>query len=112
MAYSWEIETTEGGIRKQYEEDGKENTWKDLPLEKIIRLSFIPSIPLLPQHDVIINHEKGQRFIRRFGRGFLKQKINFNLAEYVNCCVTNHFRVYVLSSGRCLVTDPDYELYL
>ena len=113
MIYSWEMETVDKEVLKQYEPDGKENTWKNLPIDQIVRVSFVSSITFLPSHNIIINRDKGIRFIRRFGRGFIKQKEGgFKLSEYVNCVVTNKFRVYVFSNGSTLVTDPDYELYL
>lgn len=112
MIYSWEMETIDGIILKQYEENGIENSWKKLNIDEIIRISLIPCINLLPRHDVFIDINKGDKFIKRFGRGFITQKDNFELSEYVNCIVTNKYRMYILSSGRVILVHKDYELYL
>jgi hypothetical protein len=111
--YSWEIELVNGEIYKQYNDIGEEQTWKNLPLDQIVRVSFIPQIALLPQHDVFISLENNERFIRRFGRGFIKQGSDgFELKLYLNCVVTNKYRFYVFSNGRTLVTNKDQEVYL
>jgi len=111
--YSWEMETADGEVLKQYEEDGKENTWKSLDADKIVRVSFIPAINLLPRHDLLINIDEGDRFIRRFGRGFLKSGPDgWGLKLYSNCVVTNRCRYYVLSNGRTFCTHRDHEVRL
>jgi hypothetical protein len=113
LIYFWEMETCEGEIRAQYDGNKKEQTWKTLPLEKIVRVSFIPTINILPKHDILIDLTLGDRFIRRFGRGFLKQGSDgIKLREYINCCVTNKYRVWVFSSGRVIVTPPELEINL
>ena len=113
LMYTWEMETANGEIRSQYDESGVENTWKTLPLEKIMRVSFLPAIPLLPRHDVFINPDNGEKFIKRFGRGFLKQKKDgIKLREYLNCVVTNKYRFWVFSTGRTMVTEKDREVYI
>jgi len=113
MHYTWEIETSDGTVLPQYTEDGKENSWKNLPGDSIVRISFVPRVPLLPKHTIIIDPAKEQQFIRRFGRGFIKQKDNFQLSEYVNCVVTNQYRFWLFgSNGSTLITEPDYELYI
>jgi hypothetical protein len=111
--YHWEIETVDGLITRQYV-NGLENTWKGLSLDKIVRCSFIPQIALLPRHDVLIDLAAGERFVRRFGRGFLKQTSEgIKMKEYLNCCVTNKFRFHVFGScGRTLITREDYEVYI
>ncbi len=111
--YYWEIETVDNVIRKQYDEKGIEQTWKDLPLDKIIRVSFIPVVQILPRHDFFIDIVKGERFLRRFGRAFMKQTSEGTvLAEYINCIVTNKYRAWVFSTGRVVLTHVDFELYL
>lgn len=112
MVYRYEMETLDGTVLKQFEDDGTENTWKSLDTDKIIRVTFIPAIATLPTHNVFIDHSAGEKFIRRFARGFLKQKIGFNLAEYVNCIVTNRYRFWVFSNGNCLITQKNYEVYI
>ena len=109
--YKWEMESSDGLILAQYDENGIEQTWKKLDTEKIIRVSFIPNIPLLSRHDVFIDKLSGEKFIKRFGRGFIKQKPNgFKLSEYINCCVTNRYRFWVFSNGYSMVTHKNYEL--
>lgn len=109
--YSWEIETADGDIRAQYDTDGKEQTWKTMPIDRVARVSFIPAIPILPRHDVLIDIENGEQFVRRFGRGFIRQGPDgLRLQEYLNCCVTNKYRIYVFSTGRVMATHQDMEI--
>ncbi len=108
--YTWELESNAGEIVAQYDEKGDEQSWKKLDTESVVRISFIPKIHLLPRHDVFIDHSKGEMFIRRFARGFLKQSADFNLAEYIHCCVTNRYRFWVFSSGRSIITHNEHEL--
>jgi len=109
--YSWEIELRDGSVSRQYE-NGKEQTWKKLRLDEIVRVSFVPVVNILPRHDCFIDISHGEHFIKRFGKGFIKQMPDgFRLAEYVNCCQTNRYRFWVFhSNGRCLITRPDFEL--
>ena len=109
MHYQWEMETADGKILRQFEEDGKENTWKGLDVDKVVRVSILPLLTFLPRHDVFIDISKGERFIRRFGRGFHKQKNEFRLTEYINCVVTNRYRLWVFSDGRTITTRHDYN---
>jgi hypothetical protein len=113
LMYSWEIETKDGQIFTQYS-DGKEQTWKNLSIETVVRCSFVSTLPIFPRHDVLIDILSGEQFIKRFGRGFLKSKEDgLSLKEYINCCMTNKYRFWVFNScGRTLVTKNDYEVYL
>jgi hypothetical protein len=111
--YNWEIETVDGTVLTQYDENGKEQSWKNVDAEKIVRFSYVPTVPLLPRHDTVFDLPNGERFVRRFGRGFLKQKDNFEVKEYLYVVISNHYRLYVFgSSGRTLLTKPDLEVYL
>jgi hypothetical protein len=111
--YSWEMVTLDGDVRKQYDEQGNEQTWKDLSKDKICRVSFVPAVQFLPRHEVMIDIDAGDRFVRRFGRGFIRQGPDgFQLKQYAHCVVTNRYRVYVLSNGVALVTHKDKEVYL
>lgn len=112
--YQWEMETENGAVLRQYSDDGKERSWKTLDIDKIVRVSFLPRMSNfpVPRHDILIDISSGERFEKRFGRGFLKQTSGFDLAEYINCCVTNRYRLYVFSSGRVLITRHDHEVYL
>ena len=40
VMYSWEFETADGVVLAQYSEDGKENTWKSLDPDQVVRVSF------------------------------------------------------------------------
>ena len=111
--YFWEVEKADGTIYSQWSPDGNETSWKDVKnIEIVVRASLIPKISSLPRHDVFIDISKGERFIRRFGRGFIKQSNDFKLSQYLNCIVTNKFRLWVFSDGRTMVTGPNQEVYL
>lgn len=110
--YVWEMETADGQVLSQYDKAGEEQNWQTLPLDKIVRVSLIPRIPSIERHDCLIDIDKGERFIRRFGRGFLKFRDGYKLTIYINCIVTNNYRFWVFSDGRVLVTEKDYEVYL
>ena len=110
--YSWEMETADGEILSQYE-NGKENTWKSLDIDKIVRVSLIPSINLLPRHELLIDIAQGDRFVRRFGKGFIKSGPGgFSLKYYMNCVVTNRFRFCVINDGRAICTHRDHDIFL
>lgn len=111
--YSWEIELVDKTILKQFDKNGEEHSWKEAPLGEIVRMTFTPCIKVLPVHSVMINREKGEKFIKRFARGFLKTGGDgIRLREYINCVVTNRYRFYIFSNGMTLVTEPNYELYI
>lgn len=111
--YYWELELSTGEVYSQWNISGNETKWRDVKkLELIIRASLIPKIPILPRHDCFIDIEKGERFVRRFGRGFLKQTDNFELKQYLNCIVTNNYRLWVFPDGRTMITPADKEVYL
>ena len=111
--YYWELELSTGQIFSQWSADGNETKWKDVKkLELVVRASLIPKIPILPRHDCFLDIEKGDKFIRRFGRGFMKEKHKFELRQYLNCIVTNRYRLWVFPDGRTMITSPDREIYL
>ena len=88
--YYWQVELSDGTIYSQWSPDGKEHSWKDVQQrDKIVRASLIPKITALPRHDCIIDINNGHRFVKRFGRGFLKMREGFDLKRYLNCIVTN-----------------------
>lgn len=94
--YTWEAEKENGEIIR---EGGD--------LTGCVRVSLIPTIPLLPRHDLT-----GVLLINRFGRGFVKG-MGGGLREYVHCIVCAGFRLYVRSSdGGAIITPQDYELYI
>lgn len=111
--YYWELELSTGEIFSQWSPDGNESKWKDIKkLELVVRASLIPKVAPLPRHDCFIDIAKGQKFVKRFGRGFLKQTDNFQLRQYLNCIVTSHYRLWVFPDGRTMITPPDQEVYL
>lgn len=114
MMYMYECETVDGEIMKQFDDNGQEYSWKReiKNPDQIVRVTFTPRLPILPKHDVLIDINNGEKFVHLFGRGFLKQKIGFNLAEYVRCVVTNKYRFWVFSKGNTLITRNDYEVYI
>lgn len=70
-------------------------------------VSFIPSDPSLPRHDMV-----GQKFTNRFGRGFIRA-LGGGMKEYVHCVVCSDIRFYVkTTNGTLLATPADYELYI
>ena len=111
-SYSWAIQTVDGEIIKKRNKDGSLKKWQDIDKDKIIRFSFVPMLPLLPQHEIFIDIMRGNKFIKYFGRGFLKQKNRFKLSDYVFCVITEKFRVYVNHMGAMTITPKDYEMKL
>jgi hypothetical protein len=112
-SYAWEVELVDHRVLRQYEEDGRENPSTTIPPGEVVRASIVPRTPLRPRHDVLLDHAKGERFVRRFGRGLMRDSgEGVKLAEYLQCVVTTHYRLWVFSSsGRALVSPPDFELY-
>jgi hypothetical protein len=112
--YGWEIETVDHKEVRQYNEDGSETPSTVIPVDEVVRASIVPRVPWLPRHDILLNHSRGEKFVRRFGRGFLKdQGEGIQLFEYLHCIVTTNYRLWIFSTtGQSLVTNPDYELYL
>ena len=71
--YFWQLEMADGTVHSQWSPDGQESAWKDIKdLDQVVRASLIPKISALPRHDCIIDINNGHRFVKRFGRGFLK----------------------------------------
>ena len=111
--YYWQLELADGTIFSQWSPDGQECAWRDVDrLDQVVRASLMPKIAALPRHDCIIDIDNGHRFIRRFGRGFLKMNEGFELRRYLNCIVTNQYRLWVFPDGRCIITPPDQEIRL
>jgi hypothetical protein len=110
--YQWQIEyqTVTGNslVLNRYD-NGREQSSKQVDPKSVIRVSLLPVVPLLPQHNIYINPERGEYFVKWFGRGILK---NYSLAHYLNCVQTNRYRVWVHTDGRVWITAPDHEVYL
>lgn len=99
--YTWEIELNDGTIITNH---------NNFDTEKVIRVSYIPNIPLLPRHDIVFA-KSSFKFIKRFSRVSLD--LTGKKKERLHCIVTNKFRVYIKSSnGQMLVTEKDFEWYL
>ena len=111
--YYWELELSTGEVYSQWSENSNERNWKNIEkLELVVRASVIPKIDVLPRHDCFIDIGKGEKFVKRFGRGFLKQSEKFELRQYLNCIVTNRYRLWVFPDGRTMITPPEQEIYL
>lgn len=112
--YYWEVELSNGTVYRQWGEDGNECSWKNVKTpEFIVRASLIPKVKSQPRHDVMIDLAVGEKFVKRFGRGFIKQTAEgFKLKNYLNCIVTNRYRLWVFPDGQTLITRPDYEVRL
>jgi hypothetical protein len=113
--YTWEIETDNGTILRQFDEEGKEHTWKEIDPYVVVRFTLAPKDPCvgLPSHSVLIDHGHHERFVKRFGRGIMKRvERTYRLTEYINCIETSFYRLWVFSNGQCLVTKPSFEVYI
>lgn len=112
-AYHWEITTRDGSVMAQYSDDGCRNKWQDIERDAVTMILLRSTLAHLPDHVVFIDRDAGNRFLRYFGRGFLKNRgSGYKLVEYAFCIVTKAFRVYVLSDGRMILTPASYELRL
>jgi hypothetical protein len=112
--YYWELELSTGEVHRQYDKNGHVYSWKDIEkLDLVVRASMIPKLNGLPRHDVFIDISKGEKFIKKFGRGFIKQgNDGFKLRQYLHCIETNKYRLWVFPDGKTLTTRPDYEVML
>lgn len=115
--YQWEIETDDNQIIRQYDNDnnGIETPSTVIPCDKVVRVSILPRIINgYPRHDVLIDISKGEKFIKRFGRGFMKKiSKRYELFEYIHCVEISHYRLWVFSStGQSLVSNKDFDLYI
>ena len=112
--YQWEAEHIGGETVRQYNGSGEENPSSLIRPPEVVRFSIVPRVPGLPRHDILLDRNKGELFVRRFGRGFMKNTpTGVKHFEYLQCVVTNRYRVYVCStSGQVMVTNADFEVYL
>ncbi len=111
--YNWEIETVEGIVLRQYNEDGSENSWKQLDADKIVRVTYIPKIALLPSHSCLIDISKGERFIRRHRSNF-RTEIKTNLdriLELYNLNRNNTFKE-ALTTYKMTMESPLEEILI
>ncbi len=111
--YQWQIEyktVTGNSLILNRFDNGREQSSKSVDPQAVIRVSLLPAVPILPQHDVIINHDAGEFFVKWFGRVMMKPRQN--LVHYLNCIQTNRYRVWVYTDGKVQITDPNKEIYL
>jgi hypothetical protein len=71
--YQWEAEHVGGRTVRQYNDDGSENPSTMIVPEKVVRASILPRMVGLPRHDVGLDPDRKQRFVRRFARSFEKR---------------------------------------
>lgn len=115
--YQWEVETLDHTVIRQYNDDGSENPSTMIPVDLVVRASILPRAGglgmFLPRHDVLVDFDKGERFVRRFGRGILKDKgQGYKQAEYLHCIETTNYKLWVFSStGASIVANPKLEVY-
>ena len=102
--YAWEIQTVDGTLYKK----GGSIKWQKIDPESVLRASLVPTLFGLERVDVFCG--PGNRFVGWFGKGFLKQVNDFKLTEYAQCIETEQQRVWVLSTGRVIITHPGYNL--
>ena len=113
--YQWQIEykdtelLSDNTLVLNRYDNGREQSSKSVDPKQVIRVSLLPSVPVLPQHDIYINSDRGEYFVKWFGRGIIKKYI---LAHYLNCVETNRYRVWVHTDGRVWITSPQEEVYL
>jgi len=94
--YDWEIELKDGSIITEG------NKFK---FEDVIRCSYISKLPLFPRHDIVFQDFK---LVKRFARAFMGW--NSIVGEYLHCCITDKFRIYIKSTnGSCIITPQYYE---
>lgn len=114
--YQWEVEHSDHSVIRQYNDDGSENPSTMIKVDEVVRASILPRIPEgRPRHDILLDLSKGEKFIKRFGRGIMKNLNgkDYSLFEYVHCIETSHYRFWIFSnSGQSLVTNPEFEVYL
>ena len=110
--YQWQIEyeiaTGSNLILNRYD-NGREQSSKSVDPKKVIRISLLPSLAILPQHDIFIDRSNGEYFVKWFGRMIMKK---LTPAHYLNCVETNKYRVWVHHDGKVWVTHPKQEVYL
>jgi len=111
--YAWEVEHADHSSIRQYNDDGSENPSTMIRAEEVVRASILPRVAGMPRHDVLVDAGRGEKFVRRFGRGIMKDDGNgFKIAEYLHVIVTTNYRLWVFSStGACIVANPDLQVY-
>ena len=101
--YTWELELADGTRVTQ----AAGQRWQDVDPAAVLRAGLVPTAGG-PRVDVFCSPVN--RFVGRFGKGFLRQANGFQLGEYAHCIETTTQRVWVLSGGHVLVTPPEHNL--
>jgi len=83
--YGWEAEHADGSVLSQYNGCGVETPSTEIRADEVARFSLLPRFPNLVRHDVLLDRAVGERFVRRFGRGFHK-RAETNLDEILALC--------------------------
>jgi hypothetical protein len=110
--YGWEVEHVDHSVVRQFNEDGTENPSTMIRAEEVVRASIYLRSTDVRRFNALIDRSIGERFVKRFGRGIMKDVGGMKLVEYIHCIETTHYRLWVMSStGQAIVTKPDYELY-
>ena len=110
--YHWQIEyrtVARNTLVLNRYDNGREQSSKQVDPHSVIRVSLLPVLPILPRHDILIDSEGGEYFVKWFGRAILKKYV---LAHYLNCVETNRHRVWVHEDGKVWITGPKEEVYL
>ena len=107
--YGWQVRDAKGNVHNQYGKDGREFPFPSIAPEMITRISFEPRVEGLPPHCLIFTDDL--KFVRRFGRGFIRVGADgLEARYYLYCVVTNFFRFYLLPDGRVIITHKDFEM--
>ena len=109
MVYSWEMETIDGRILKQFEPNGQENKRSTFPPEAIMRVSYHSNLPLLPDHHCLIDHDSGNQYVKSFGTGIMALFTGV-LQYYLYVVQTKHFRFQLLNNGQLFITAPNFTI--
>lgn len=109
--YTWVLKLADGSQFPQFM-DGVQRSAREVQADEVVEVAFLPNVGGLRGHVVRIDREGGDRFVRLFGRGFLKQSEGFQLSGYAFCVETARFRAWVTWAGTVVVMGPSEELYL
>lgn len=58
LAYIWEVEFSDGTFTCQFEKDGTEHRWSEIPQEHVIKFTWVPTREGLVPHTILISSEQ------------------------------------------------------
>ena len=91
--YKWQVELTDSTVINRDDVAKDKSLWENLDFNLICKVTLVPQSAILPIHHVLINKHLGEKFVKRFGRGYKKQTPEgFKLLEYAHCVATNKYR--------------------